>query len=34
MGYKIEYFLLDFPILHWSEVGPNMPEIEFIRLVL
>ena len=21
LGYKIEYFLLDFPILHWSEVG-------------
>ena len=34
LGYKIEYFLLDFPILHGSEVGPNMPEIEFIRLVL
>ena len=25
LGYKIEYFLLDFPILHWSEVGLNMP---------
>ena len=34
LGYKIEYVLLDFPILLVSEVGPNMPDIEFIGLVL
>ena len=34
LGYKIEYVLLDFPILLVPEVGSNMPEIEFISLVL
>ena len=34
LAYKIEYVLLDFPILPVFEVGPNMPEIEFIELVL
>ena len=34
LGYKIEYVLLDFPILPVPEVGSNMPEIEFMSLVL
>ena len=32
--YKIEYGLLDFPILHCPQGGSDMPEIEFVGVDL